>query len=91
MMCINHFGGYLCLPHNSQIFVSNSEDQTDVTRPAVPRAGGGYQEHVGGGAGFARDYQEPGAVSCSPGFAADEQKVCRGRSGGRPVCSTAYG
>ncbi|KAJ3610375.1 hypothetical protein NHX12_022467 [Muraenolepis orangiensis] len=58
MMCINHFGGYLCLPHNSQIYVSNSEDSVpaDTGRPVVPpavdpRTPGLVITSVGGGAG----------------------------------------
>ncbi|XP_056465598.1 EGF-containing fibulin-like extracellular matrix protein 1 isoform X1 [Gadus chalcogrammus] len=90
MMCINHFGGYLCLPHNSQIYVSNSQDQgaqTDTVRPVVPPAvvprpgivspgGAGVVAGTGAGAGGGV-YPGPRAVSCSLGFAVDEQNVCR--------------
>ncbi|CAL8391033.1 unnamed protein product [Arctogadus glacialis] len=94
MMCINHFGGYLCLPHNSQIYVSNSQDQgaqTDTVRPVVPPAvvprpgivspggaGAGVVAGTGTGAGGGV-YPGPRAVSCSLGFAVDEQNVCRGK------------
>uniref|UniRef100_A0A673GSL3 EGF-containing fibulin-like extracellular matrix protein 1 n=1 Tax=Sinocyclocheilus rhinocerous TaxID=307959 RepID=A0A673GSL3_9TELE len=27
MKCVNHFGGYLCLPHNARIIISNGEDE----------------------------------------------------------------
>ncbi|XP_030235195.1 EGF-containing fibulin-like extracellular matrix protein 1 isoform X3 [Gadus morhua] len=92
MMCINHFGGYLCLPHNSQIYVSNSQDQgaqTDTVRPVVPPAvvprpgivspgGAGVVAGTGAGAGAGGGvYPGPRAVSCSLGFAVDEQNVCR--------------
>uniref|UniRef100_A0A8C7H0B1 EGF containing fibulin extracellular matrix protein 1 n=1 Tax=Oncorhynchus kisutch TaxID=8019 RepID=A0A8C7H0B1_ONCKI len=30
MRCINHFGGYFCLPQNAQIIVSNGDDEPTV-------------------------------------------------------------
>uniref|UniRef100_A0A673YXC0 Si:ch73-173h19.3 n=1 Tax=Salmo trutta TaxID=8032 RepID=A0A673YXC0_SALTR len=42
MRCINHFGGYFCLPQNAQIIVSNGDDEPTVAplveeqRPLAP-------------------------------------------------------
>lgn len=40
MRCVNHFGGYLCLPHNAQIIVSQGEeeevDNSNAPPPAQP-------------------------------------------------------
>ncbi|XP_053316708.1 EGF-containing fibulin-like extracellular matrix protein 1 isoform X2 [Spea bombifrons] len=33
MKCVNHFGGYLCLPRTAQIVVNNGEDDTSVSQP----------------------------------------------------------
>ncbi|KAK1792654.1 hypothetical protein P4O66_012590 [Electrophorus voltai] len=65
MQCYNHFGGYLCLPPNAQIYVSSGDDQSQQSeeqnspnppvRPTVrPRR----------------------PMACSPGFTLDEQS-CR--------------
>lgn len=76
MKCINHFGGYLCLPQSAQIFVSeessapaepnapsvpNPPTHTQPTRRVVPSGGGR-------------------ALRCSPGFTLDEQNLCRGEN-----------
>uniref|UniRef100_A0A8C9S975 EGF containing fibulin extracellular matrix protein 1 n=1 Tax=Scleropages formosus TaxID=113540 RepID=A0A8C9S975_SCLFO len=56
MRCTNHFGGYLCLPPNAQIFVTNGEElppQRPETQPShrvvQPNAG----SSGGGGGGVA--------------------------------------
>ncbi|KAI2642987.1 EGF-containing fibulin-like extracellular matrix protein 1 [Labeo rohita] len=36
MKCVNHFGGYLCLPHNARIIISNGEEEP-TTAPPVGR------------------------------------------------------
>uniref|UniRef100_A0A667XK29 EGF containing fibulin extracellular matrix protein 1 n=1 Tax=Myripristis murdjan TaxID=586833 RepID=A0A667XK29_9TELE len=36
MKCINHFGGYLCLPQNAQIYVSNGDEQPVPPDPVPP-------------------------------------------------------
>uniref|UniRef100_A0A672M5G7 EGF containing fibulin extracellular matrix protein 1 n=1 Tax=Sinocyclocheilus grahami TaxID=75366 RepID=A0A672M5G7_SINGR len=33
MKCINHYGGYLCLPQNAQIFVTNGDESSQRTDP----------------------------------------------------------
>uniref|UniRef100_A0AAY4A268 EGF-like domain-containing protein n=1 Tax=Denticeps clupeoides TaxID=299321 RepID=A0AAY4A268_9TELE len=34
MRCVNHYGGYLCLPHNARIVVDSGEEDQDVPGPA---------------------------------------------------------
>ncbi|KAG5831459.1 hypothetical protein ANANG_G00303940 [Anguilla anguilla] len=46
MKCINHFGGYLCLPQNAKIYISNGDEDapspTPVPTPAPrPRPSAG--------------------------------------------------
>ncbi|XP_076867639.1 EGF-containing fibulin-like extracellular matrix protein 1 isoform X3 [Brachyhypopomus gauderio] len=63
MQCYNHFGGYLCLPRNAQIFVSSEDEQQPVEQdppnPPVPPT-----------------LLERRAMRCSPGFTLDEHN-CR--------------
>ncbi|XP_038570652.1 EGF-containing fibulin-like extracellular matrix protein 1 [Micropterus salmoides] len=80
MGCINHYGGYFCLPLNAQIIISNSEeDPPTVTRPpppphfipipAVPSHRGNYQiTRLQAGQTF---------YTCPIGFTADEFNFCR--------------
>ncbi|XP_053731644.1 EGF-containing fibulin-like extracellular matrix protein 1 isoform X3 [Synchiropus splendidus] len=73
MQCINHFGGYLCLPKSAIIYFDHSDDGTPELLPGVqsqppsqpltPR--------------FSGQSSSPLAARCAPGFAADEQNMCR--------------
>ncbi|XP_072526078.1 EGF-containing fibulin-like extracellular matrix protein 1 isoform X3 [Salminus brasiliensis] len=36
MKCVNHFGGYLCLPQNAQIIVSSGDEPSQPAEPSVP-------------------------------------------------------
>lgn len=84
MKCYNHFGGYLCLPQNAQIFVSRGDEMVQPTEPSAPippippnvnsqnlQPASPPQRRVSG------PYR---SVHCSPGFAVDEQNYCRGRT-----------
>ncbi|KAG5267051.1 hypothetical protein AALO_G00239310 [Alosa alosa] len=77
MKCINHFGGYLCLPQSAQIFVSNGDEPStpaDPNSPSVPNQPTRTQTQTN------RRVVQPGrgrTVRCSPGFALDEQNLCR--------------
>ncbi|XP_034040591.1 EGF-containing fibulin-like extracellular matrix protein 1 isoform X3 [Thalassophryne amazonica] len=62
MQCINHFGGYLCLPKNAVIYTSNGE-QVPLMDPAPPVP--------------PRVSHTSRTVRCAPGFTADEQNLCR--------------
>ncbi|KAM4607207.1 EGF-containing fibulin-like extracellular matrix protein 1 isoform 2-T2 [Polymixia lowei] len=80
MKCINHFGGYLCLPQNAQIFVSNGREQVPQTPadpvPAVPPAPPSRVQPTQGHSAGRRGSQAR-TVRCTPGFTADEQNFCR--------------
>ncbi|XP_012694312.1 EGF-containing fibulin-like extracellular matrix protein 1 [Clupea harengus] len=75
MKCINHFGGYLCLPQNAQIFVSNGDepsvpaDPSSASIPSHPTRTQSNRRVVQSGGGR--------TVRCSPGFTLDEQNLCR--------------
>ncbi|KAM4603448.1 EGF-containing fibulin-like extracellular matrix protein 1 isoform 1-T3 [Polymixia lowei] len=75
MRCVNHFGGYFCLPRNAHIIISNGEEEPTappvvqerpVPLPALP------SRHVvqSSGAGLT-------PVRCAVGFMADELNYCR--------------
>lgn len=76
MKCINHFGGYLCLPQSAQIFVSNGDEPStpaEPNSPSVPNPPTHTQTN--------RRVVQPGGgrtMRCSPGFTLDEPNLCRG-------------
>lgn len=81
MQCINHFGGYLCLPKNAYIFFDQDNDQQQVQNPippadAVPRVVSS-SETV---------FQSTRTIRCSGGFTVDEQNFCRGK----PSCCLSH-
>ncbi|XP_062376239.1 uncharacterized protein efemp1 isoform X4 [Sardina pilchardus] len=90
MKCINHYGGYLCLPQSAQIFVSNGDEPStpaDPNTPSVPNQPTRTQTQTN------RRVVQPGGgrtIRCSPGFALDEQNLCRAAKKGafstRTIC-----
>ncbi|XP_048062009.1 EGF-containing fibulin-like extracellular matrix protein 1 isoform X1 [Megalobrama amblycephala] len=70
MKCINHYGGYLCLPQNAQIFVSNGDESSQPTDP-VP------QSPLNPTNPQTRSNHRAGDTQCSPGFTRDEQNFCQ--------------
>ncbi|NP_001103991.1 uncharacterized protein LOC563864 precursor [Danio rerio] len=75
MKCINHFGGYLCLPHNARIIVSNGEGEPTTAppverfQPVIPQISRGE---------FSRVIQSSShSIQCGVGFMADSQNYCR--------------
>ncbi|XP_062304231.1 EGF-containing fibulin-like extracellular matrix protein 1 [Osmerus eperlanus] len=93
MRCINHFGGYFCLPQNAQIIVSNGEDEPaaamddvrDLPSPPVEAPALPIQRviPIGSGSRGGTGYSVgAGAalsppVQCAMGFMADETNYCR--------------
>uniref|UniRef100_H3CTC1 EGF containing fibulin extracellular matrix protein 1 n=1 Tax=Tetraodon nigroviridis TaxID=99883 RepID=H3CTC1_TETNG len=72
MQCINHFGGYLCLPKNAYIFFDRDNDQQKVQNPAppvdtIPRVVSSSETL----------YQSTRSIRCTGGFTVDEQNFCR--------------
>lgn len=87
MQCINHFGGYLCLPKSAVIYISKEGEQVAQPDPVVPVAPVPVvppsQPQVsrggGGGGGGQRVSQSSRTIRCATGFTADEQNLCRGK------------
>lgn len=95
MQCINHFGGYLCLPRSAVIYISQDGEQLDPppdapdvppALPAVPAVP--VVPSTTGGLGNQLNQQPQAYPSnprvsrpgrCAAGFTADEQNFCRGR------------
>lgn len=78
MQCINHFGGYLCLPKNAVIYIS--KEATDVVSevgppvaPVAPVQPQPPRVFPGGRGGS----QSTRTMHCGPGFIVDDQNLCR--------------
>ncbi|KAJ8002392.1 hypothetical protein DPEC_G00179660 [Dallia pectoralis] len=75
MRCINHFGGYFCLPQNAKITVSNGGDE--------PTVAPGVQKELpalafpGVSAAVVPGFIQQGTMQCSTGFVLDEFNYCR--------------
>uniref|UniRef100_A0A8C6KM04 EGF-containing fibulin-like extracellular matrix protein 2 n=2 Tax=Nothobranchius TaxID=28779 RepID=A0A8C6KM04_NOTFU len=70
MKCVNHFGGYLCLPKNAVIYVTvdQPEERTPPERiPQVPAVQPNQPQLP----------QQSLTIQCASGFTADEQNYCR--------------
>uniref|UniRef100_A0A673YXD0 Si:ch73-173h19.3 n=1 Tax=Salmo trutta TaxID=8032 RepID=A0A673YXD0_SALTR len=80
MRCINHFGGYFCLPQNAQIIVSNGDDEPTVAplveeqRPLAPAPALPVRRVI------QSSFQSQGTMQCAAGFVVDELNYCRGKS-----------
>uniref|UniRef100_A0A8C7SNR4 EGF-like domain-containing protein n=1 Tax=Oncorhynchus mykiss TaxID=8022 RepID=A0A8C7SNR4_ONCMY len=80
MRCINHFGGYFCLPQNAQIIVSNGDDEPTVAplveeqRPLAPAPALPVRRVI------QSPFQSQGTMQCATGFVVDELNYCRGKS-----------
>ncbi|XP_053239660.1 EGF-containing fibulin-like extracellular matrix protein 1 isoform X3 [Podarcis raffonei] len=67
MKCVNHFGGYLCLPRTAQIIVNNGQEQPVPEPVPVPNGRNGNA--------IARR-TVPG-IQCAAGFEASDHNVCQ--------------
>ncbi|KAF5895634.1 EGF-containing fibulin-like extracellular matrix protein 1 isoform X1, partial [Clarias magur] len=90
MKCYNHFGGYLCLPQNAQIFISRGDEVPQPTEPSAPIPAVppvvNSQHHQTAG----RLQTVHRGMHCSPGYTMDEQNYCRDIdecNTGRHTCS----
>ncbi|XP_026216754.1 calcium-binding EGF-like domain-containing protein isoform X2 [Anabas testudineus] len=76
MICINHYGGYFCLPQNALITINNVDEEHTTNRappphvplPAVPVLRSNYQ---------ITSNQRLISVQCPVGFSADKFNICR--------------
>ncbi|XP_056326931.1 EGF-containing fibulin-like extracellular matrix protein 1 [Danio aesculapii] len=66
MKCINHYGGYLCLPQNAQIFINNGNEPSQAS-DSVP------QTHTETNHRSAA----AGGSQCSAGFTRDQHNYCQ--------------
>ncbi|KAG7216337.1 hypothetical protein INR49_021741 [Caranx melampygus] len=82
MQCINHFGGYLCLPKSAVIYISQEGgEQVPLPEPGhvpVPAIPPSQPQPVSVYPSGRRGPRPGWTITCSPGFAADDQNVCRG-------------
>ncbi|XP_033001010.1 EGF-containing fibulin-like extracellular matrix protein 1 isoform X3 [Lacerta agilis] len=67
MKCVNHFGGYLCLPRTAQIIVNNGQEQPAPEPAPAPNGRNGNA--------IARR-TVPG-IQCAAGFEASDHNVCQ--------------
>ncbi|XP_053102390.1 EGF-containing fibulin-like extracellular matrix protein 1 isoform X2 [Hemicordylus capensis] len=65
MKCVNHFGGYLCLPKSAQIIMNNGQEAT-----ATDTAGGRNGNPI-----IRRT--PPDLIQCASGFEASDHNVCQ--------------
>uniref|UniRef100_A0A3B4YM38 EGF-containing fibulin-like extracellular matrix protein 2 n=1 Tax=Seriola lalandi dorsalis TaxID=1841481 RepID=A0A3B4YM38_SERLL len=88
MGCINHYGGYFCLPQNAQIIISNGEEEpapTTTTRPPPPHfiplpaapSYGTANLAISQAGNQAGNRARLTSVQCPVGFTADEFNFCR--------------
>ncbi|XP_019715453.1 EGF-containing fibulin-like extracellular matrix protein 1 isoform X3 [Hippocampus comes] len=73
MLCINNYGGYLCLPKSAHIFITKEGEEVP---PQEPTAAPSQPQLL---RLFPRRVTHTGltTVRCSAGFMADNQNICR--------------
>ncbi|XP_061693811.1 EGF-containing fibulin-like extracellular matrix protein 1 isoform X2 [Syngnathoides biaculeatus] len=82
MQCINHYGGYLCLPKSAIIVITKDGEEVTPQEPPAPVPAvppGQPQQPARVFPGARLPHGGRMTVRCSAGFAADEQNVCRDR------------
>ncbi|RXN36595.1 EGF-containing fibulin-like extracellular matrix 1 isoform X1 [Labeo rohita] len=84
MKCINHYGGYLCLPQNAQIFVTNGDESSQPTDP-IPQPPVNPLNPTNPQTSQTRTQSNnrgvaAGTTQCMPGFTLDEQNYCQDRN-----------
>ncbi|KAG8123051.1 hypothetical protein E2320_018425, partial [Naja naja] len=68
MKCVNHFGGYLCLPRTAQIIVNNGQEETvsdTGSRNGNPISRRTPPDRV------------PSQIQCAAGYEANDHNVCQ--------------
>lgn len=76
MKCVNHFGGYLCLPRNAQIIVNNGQDGT-TTESTSGRNGNPIIRRTPVDAPAAG--LGPSQIQCAAGYESSDHNVCQGK------------
>lgn len=87
MQCINHFGGYLCLPKSAVIYISKDDEQIPLPDPVapVPAVPPSQPQHPRVFPGNSRLSHPTQSIRCATGFSADEQNLCRGKMSPPPT------
>nr|XP_019944738.1 PREDICTED: EGF-containing fibulin-like extracellular matrix protein 1 [Paralichthys olivaceus] len=76
MQCINHFGGYLCLPKSAVIYISQEGEQVQLPE-SIPPVPPSQPQLPPVFTGSQRLPQPTRTIRCTPGFTPDEQNLCR--------------
>ncbi|XP_038607368.1 EGF-containing fibulin-like extracellular matrix protein 1 [Tachyglossus aculeatus] len=79
MKCVNHYGGYLCLPRTAQIIVNNGQPEPESRAPAEPAASSRNNFVI------RRTPADPQRIpsnpshqiQCATGYEPSEQNVCQ--------------
>lgn len=83
MKCVNHYGGYLCLPRTAQILVNNGQDDATSSQPSGPQQSGSqntYVERVNNPQEVPRVVPDtPQLMQCPSGYELNAQNVCQGK------------
>ncbi|XP_069464157.1 EGF-containing fibulin-like extracellular matrix protein 1 isoform X2 [Ambystoma mexicanum] len=76
MKCVNHFGGYLCLPRTAQIIVNNVQEQTPAPEPAPGRNVFVIRRNPADPPPRVPP-NSPQRIQCAAGYELTEQNMCR--------------
>ncbi|XP_075452333.1 EGF-containing fibulin-like extracellular matrix protein 1 [Ascaphus truei] len=103
MKCVNHYGGYLCLPRTAQILVNNGQEETQVSQPSESQPTNGQNAYVERPNPADTQRVPPNTlqrIQCSAGYELTAQNMCQdidecatGAHNCRPdqVCSNVRG
>ncbi|XP_074143070.1 EGF-containing fibulin-like extracellular matrix protein 1 isoform X1 [Sminthopsis crassicaudata] len=76
MKCVNHYGGYLCLPRTAQIIVNNEPSQPERT-PEVPAGRNNFVIRRTPADPQRMTSHPPHQIQCVAGYEPSEQNVCQ--------------
>lgn len=94
MQCINHFGGYLCLPKSAVIYISKDGEPVPMPDPVPPVPAVQLNQPQlprTSSAGSQRITYTSQTIRCATGFTAEENN-CRGKISctGTPTLSSSF-
>ncbi|XP_069090466.1 EGF-containing fibulin-like extracellular matrix protein 1 [Pleurodeles waltl] len=77
MKCVNHFGGYLCLPRTAQIIVNNGQEETPTPAPPPERGVPVMRRNPAEPPPPRVRPNQPQRVQCAAGYELTDQNMCR--------------
>ncbi|XP_078505436.1 EGF-containing fibulin-like extracellular matrix protein 1 [Lissotriton helveticus] len=77
MKCVNHFGGYLCLPRTAQIIVNNGQEETPTPAPPPERGVPVIRRNPAEPPQPRVPPNQPRRVHCAAGYEPTDQNMCR--------------